>query len=403
MCENMMQGIDWTLKESSTCIINPACQLFQKISGFDMNTYFQNYVLPYKYNYQQYLCKEPRFQGYVLLSIGTRRQRYFDIMLDKENAIATTNLCQEIIFMLYKTLCKSSNENMPSCDFEYNILKIMQQKDNNEFIKMYTSSDLHQKQVQTSKEPDRIFVLILTNIMKHILIENILPDIIGTFQREALTFTISTPSKNSNDIPKVLNDNDVNRVFGWALMKTIKKYVKTKYNNKSDGKIEGINLMLEDMTTDISKIIHNKDYTWLYLPLDDVIRNKGKLTLVSTPYIKQFSQLLKIARDTLNTINQVKDNMLPVEANILSVMKKENEICQYPAITHICLTSIKRVKHEVLTMTMRRELIWELLNRICNALFGRVIRNFRENSLKRCNDVDFRTEIAVKSESKHKN
>ena len=84
-------------------------------------------------------------------------------------------------------------------------------------------------------------------------------------------------------------------------------------------------------------------------------------------------------------------------------MRKENEICQYPAITDICLTSLTRVKHEGLTMSMRKELIWELLNIICNALFGRVVRNFRENSLKRCNDVDFRTEIAVKSESKHKN
>ena len=161
--------------------------------------------------------------------------------------------------------------------------------------------------------------------------------------------------------------------------------------------------MLEAMATDVTKIIHNKDYTWLFLPLDDEIRNKGKLILVSPPYIEQFSQLLKIARDTLNTINQVKGNMLPIEGDIISIMRKQNEIFQYPAIRDICLTSLARVKHESLTMSIRKEIIWKLINRICNALFGRVIRSFRENSSKRCNDITFRTEIAVKSESKHKN
>ena len=96
-----------------------------------------------------------------------------------------------------------------------------------------------------------------------------------------------------------------------------------KHNNNSDSKIEGINQMLDDMATDITQIIHNKDYTRLYLHLDDEIRNKGKLTLVSPPYIKQFSELLKIARQILKEINEDSGNMSPIQANVIDIMKKE--------------------------------------------------------------------------------
>ena len=40
ICENMTNGIDWTLQESSTYGINPSHRLSQKISDFKMNTYF---------------------------------------------------------------------------------------------------------------------------------------------------------------------------------------------------------------------------------------------------------------------------------------------------------------------------------------------------------------------------
>ena len=115
----------------------------------------------------------------------------------------------------------------------------------------------------------------------------------------------------------------MNRVFGWALMKTHIKYCKLRHNNSSDSRIEGINSMLEDMCTYVTRVVLNKDYVQLYLPLDDAIRNKGKLTLISPPYITHISQLLNIARDKFNENNQLCNIMLPMEANIISTMKKE--------------------------------------------------------------------------------
>ena len=61
-----------------------------------------------------------------------------------------------------------------------------------------------------------------------------------------------------------------------------------KYKNKSDHIQESITLMLEDMCTDVVDILQDKDYMRLYYPLDDTIRNRGKLTLVSPPYVTYF-------------------------------------------------------------------------------------------------------------------
>ena len=101
--------------------------------------------------------------------------------------------------------------------------------------------------------------------------------------------------------------------------------------------------------------------------------------------------------------NKVSGIMLPIEANIISVTRKENESCQYKLISDLCVISWTRVKNDALTISMRKEIIWELIDRTLNSIFGRVIRNYGEKNLKRCNGVTFRTEIAVKSEVKYNN
>ena len=66
------------------------------------------------------------------------------------------------------------------------------------------------------------FCIILSNILKHNLIEDFLHKTIAMFQKEVLTFNISTKVKTSDiDINErsvvILNDNDVNKVFGFSL------------------------------------------------------------------------------------------------------------------------------------------------------------------------------------------
>ena len=63
--EGMINSINWTPSESHTHIIKRDVELDQRLAGFCMNKYFTDFVLPNKNNFQQYLCKDIRFQGYV--------------------------------------------------------------------------------------------------------------------------------------------------------------------------------------------------------------------------------------------------------------------------------------------------------------------------------------------------
>ena len=93
-----------------------------------------------------------------------------------------------------------------------------QQKENNAITKMFMESDLFtEKDIECSQT----FCIIVSSILKHNLIEDFLPRIIAMFQKEVLSFNIGTKVTTGDvDINKgnvvVLNDNDVNRVFGFS-------------------------------------------------------------------------------------------------------------------------------------------------------------------------------------------
>ena len=95
----------------------------------------------------------------------------------------------------------------------------------------------------------------------------------------------------------------------------------------------------------------------LYYPLDDAIRNKGKLTLICPLYVKHFSQLLKIARKKVLLLNMSDDIIVPLDADVMNAMKRDNSNSQYKPITEICLTSMTKVKHIALTIDIRREVV----------------------------------------------
>ena len=111
---------------------------------------------------------------------------------------------------------------------------------------------------------------------------------------------------------------------------------------------------------------------------------------------------MRYSRDTIVENNKSDDVLLPLNADIIGLMKRENEQNQYEDITQLILTSRNRIKNLELTVNIRKDIIWELMDRMIDACFGRLIRQYRQNNLKRVNDVTFRTEIAVKSEKKRK-
>ena len=93
----------------------------------------------------------------------------------------------------------------------------------------------------------------------------------------------------------VLNDDNVNRMFGWAIWKVKRKYKKLIDQGSINMIYESKHAMLENMGVMVIDIVNNINYITLYYPQDDALRNKGSLTLVAHVYIKHMSQILKLA------------------------------------------------------------------------------------------------------------
>ena len=128
--------------------------------------------------------------------------------------------------ILYQTLCTSLNEATTSSSFVCSIMKLIQNKDDNTIDQLFKGSSLFN---MIDKISGKIYRIIMTNIPKHNVIENFLPGIIDSFQKKVLTFNNSVPptsndNPNNDNRPIVLNNNNLNRVFGWVLIKTQKKY-----------------------------------------------------------------------------------------------------------------------------------------------------------------------------------
>ena len=69
----------------------------------------------------------------------------------------------------------------------------------------------------------------------------------------------------------------------------------------------------------------------------------------------------------------------------------------------LCQISVSRVRIDSLTLEKRKEVIWELTDRIINVSFGSIIQKYRSDRLRHVNQINFRTEIAVKSKKKNNN
>ena len=73
-------------------------------------------------------------------------------------------------------------------------------------------------------------------------------------------------------------------MFGWELFKVQKKYFKLSSNDESDTAQTEELQIISDMCVYSKGAVRDQTYVRLYYPLDENIRNKGKLTLIHPSY-----------------------------------------------------------------------------------------------------------------------
>ena len=90
-----------------------------------------------------------------------------------------------------------------------------------------------------------------------------------------------------------MNDDDVNRMFGWALFKIQNKYTRLSKNDIIDTMQTEKLKVTTDMCVTYKDIAHDEQYMRLYYPLDESIWNRGNLTLIHPSYCHTFSSVLQ--------------------------------------------------------------------------------------------------------------
>ena len=139
---------------------------------------------------------------------------------------------------------------------------------------------------------------IIFNTIKHIFINTYLKKVIKKYKDSVLTFLtgeIDKPTEQTTTLV-VLNDDGVNRRFGWALIKLKKNYTKVKHTSGYYIIVEGNMLMLEDISIVLQGVIDKTNYMRVYYLLDGAIINKRYITFIAPDYILRMSALFKSNR-----------------------------------------------------------------------------------------------------------
>ena len=76
--------------------------------------------------------------------------------------------------------------------------------------------------------------------------------------------------------------------------------------------------ILEDMTAQISEVITNSRYLRFYYLVDDVVRNKGCITLLRPEYCNSFAALLKLILKRVNKRWGKNKEIIEMKMNLLS-------------------------------------------------------------------------------------
>lgn len=81
--ETIIDNIGCDRSQNETHLFGPDNVTIDTLAGFTMWPYFKEYVFTQHCNYQQLLCRDLRFIGYLQLAIGTTKQLFFDMLLKK--------------------------------------------------------------------------------------------------------------------------------------------------------------------------------------------------------------------------------------------------------------------------------------------------------------------------------
>ena len=341
--------------------------------------------LPDDLNYQSYCMTDTFFQGYHSLSLNSRSETWFNNFAKESYTSEVDTMCKLFSTKLFHLFEQSlMQHNKTRVSFQLNIL---------EFLQNNGIETLVNNLAPTLKDNSNCLLILFIFLSKK-FVDEWVPHLIQ-IHKQKICLTHSTFSK----VPFNSVDGEVNRIVGWALFATLKKYHKmaNKYEDKNTEKTMEVIAMLEDIKAIESDILQDEEYIRKYYCVDDAIRNRSSLTLISRPYIKDLSILSRYLAKEYSSVAKLKATSTNVKVNVKTELTKGSHVSY---IDSLVSTSIKRIQTIELKKEDRFDIFQEILNRVSNAKIGSTINNYRTENFSGVNKVQFRSQLAVLSAKK---
>ena len=285
-------------------------QSFGSAFGNIFNGYIRTLMLPDGQNYQTYILNDIYYQGCYSLSLGTMSEQWFTNMKEQNNKKEVIKLCNVFTKKLFQLFEKSLMEvDKSRVSYQLTLLNFIQQDGMKELLTDINDDIKHDSQC----------LLLLFMFLSNKLIHSWLPCLLKS-HKDSIT-PVSSYNKKVDHI-NIISDGEVNRLVGWALFAEIKK-CKQILKNTNDLKMferqeteETINILI-DMKAIECEILTNSEYIRRYYFIDDAIRNKGTLTLISPPYIQEFSKLSQRVTNSYRSTESMKKSSGNIKTEVI--------------------------------------------------------------------------------------
>ena len=388
---------NYPIKEMSCTNLLPVNEVSsQTIAGFNMGKYFYDAVLKDNKSYQGILKDDHRFKSLFVLCVNSSSASFFKQILDPKLERLVDMVCSNIMEVIYNLLSISTNV---KSGFYGNLIQLLCQPDgcqlNDIILQAEAKFDIELKLKRIEK-------VVLVNILVHIFMEEYLPDIVTAYRKkEIVSASLITRDIVPFNTSNIINTSDVNRIFGWSLYKEKKSMMKMIRTNNCNN-LHVIKLgILDNMTVLMTDVLLDTNYVKIYVPVDDRIRNKGYLTLISPKYAFMFAQILTvITNETTVNIdgNQfAKPDKVKIKSKLLEVSNNKSQ-------DHV-MRLVNKVKADPAMCNVDKDIIqnllYSLIDRVLNAIVGGQVKIFRSKKLSRVNDVTFRTRLKTKCEERN--
>ena len=314
------------------------------------------------------------------------------MLVDPKNEECIGVLCSNIVEQVYRLLSMASSQSKEAYGFYGYVINYLSQCDNNSLDEAFTSVA---KVFSLKLEIKKVEKVFLFNLLTHIFVEQYLPGVIKVYRNKEMVL----PNLNSDVTKKqncpIINTSDVNRIFGWAIFKERKLVVNLIKRASMSHNHEMKLSLLDNMIVSIKEVCLNENYIKIYVPTDDLIRNKGDLTYICPKYVFLFAQILTVITEAtkVNTKNAIFEK--PDKDEIKKRLFKSETNCHVQRLVNKVLKDNIELKCGVSFIEL---LIRQLVERVLNAIVGGQVKYFRAKQLSHVNDVNFRENLKVKCE-----